>query len=618
MRDTLQLLNTLRNNKTVDNTTYQNFRNLYRKELTKAKKTFNEQFIHKAANKPKAMWEIINKNKKKFNPNPDNSDNICASDFNLYFTGIAEKLIKTIPVQQLETNFQNYLSNIARPQDDFNFKEISYNDARDAILALSSSSAKDVYHINSKIIKTLVNVIYILLTKIFNKCIAENVFPNVLKISKVIPLFKKGDKDNMNNYRPISIVPTFSKVFEYLLKKQITKFFDNNNLFSKNQYGFRNNLSTTLAVNDLSEFVFSALENKEHVNATCFDLSKAFDCVTHHILLTKLGYYGFNQSSTDLLQSYLQNRQQFVAVNGMVSDNLSINCGVPQGSVLGPLLFLIYINDLPLALPKNKFTLFADDTTTCISSRSLMSLNIEIEHTQVQIFTWFTANKLVVNKDKTQSIIFSLRETGENSKSMKLLGIHLDTKMTWEAHADHLVKTISKKLFVLRQLRSEVNDKTLVTAYHALVHSNITYAILVWGHSTHLRKVFNQQRRCIRVLGGLGYRDDCRDIFKTFKILTVPCIYILQCVLYMYKNKDNYCSLNHSHLTRHHNLLLSIHSRLHKTQNSTRYYCVKFYNALPLYLKNMDFKPFKLHLKQLLTENAFYSFEEFYSFTKSL
>jgi hypothetical protein len=126
---------------------------------------------------------------------------------------------------------------------------------------------------------------------------------------------------------------------------------------------------------------------------------------------------------------------------------------------------------------------------------------------------------------------------------------------------------------------------------HALVHSNITYAILVWGHSTHLRKVFNQQRRCIRVLGGLGYRDDCRDIFKTFKILTVPCIYILQCALYMYKNKDNYCTLNHSHLTRHHNLLLSIHSRLHKTQNSTRYYCVKFYNALPLYLKNMDFNP---------------------------
>jgi ribonuclease P/MRP protein subunit RPP40 len=210
----------------------------------------------------------------------------------------------------------------------------------------------------------------------------------------------------------------------------------------------------------------------------------------------------------------------------MVSDNLSINCGVPQGSVLGPLHFLIYINDLPLALPKNKFTLFADDTTTCISSRSLMSLNIEIEHTQVQIFTWFTANKLVVNKDKTQSIIFSLREIGENSKTIKLLGIHLDTQMTWEAHADHLVKTISKKLFVLRQLRSEVNDKTLVTAYDALVHSNITYAILVWGHSTHLRKVFNQQRRCIRVLGGLGCRDDCRDIFKTFKILTVPCIYI--------------------------------------------------------------------------------------------
>jgi hypothetical protein len=228
-----------------------------------------------------------------------------------------------------------------------------------------------------------------------------------------------------------------------------------------------------------------------------------------------------------------------------------------------------------------------------------MSLNIEIVHTQVQIFTWFTANKLVVNKDKTQSIIFSLREIGENSKTIKLLGIHLDTKMTWEAHADHLVKTISKKLFVLRQLRSEVNDKTLVTAYHALVHSNITYAILVWGHSTHLRKVFNQQRRCIRVLGGLGYRDDCRYIFKTFKILTVPCIYILQCVLYMY-------------------LLLSIHSRLHKTQNSTRYYCVKFYNALPWHLKNMDFKPFKLHLKQLLTENAFYSFEEFYSFIKSL
>jgi hypothetical protein len=115
MRDTLQLLNTLRNNKTVDNTTYRNFRNLYRKELTKAKKTFNEQCN---------VGNYKKKKKKKFNPNPDNSDNICASDFNLYFTGIAEKLIKTIPVQQPETNFQNYLSNIARPQDDFNFKEI--------------------------------------------------------------------------------------------------------------------------------------------------------------------------------------------------------------------------------------------------------------------------------------------------------------------------------------------------------------------------------------------------------------------------------------------------------------------------------------------------------------
>src|SRR5699024_10026587 len=138
----------------------------------------------------------------------------------------------------------------------------------------------------------------------------------------VIPLFKKGVATDINNYRPISIVPVFGKIFEYLLKKQINCFFDEHNLFTESQYGFRSNLSTTLAVSNLCEFIFSSLENKQYVSASCFDLSKAFDCLTHDILLNKLMYYGFDQMSTNLIKSYLNNRQQFVTYNQEISDHL--------------------------------------------------------------------------------------------------------------------------------------------------------------------------------------------------------------------------------------------------------------------------------------------------------
>src|SRR3978361_2258585 len=275
-----------------------------------------------------------------------------------------------------------------------------------------------------KILKSVIDVILIPLTNLINLSIDNSVFPDCLKLARGIPIFKKGNSNDPANYRPISLLPVFIKVFEKLIYRQLADYFESHNIFHPSQYGFRSNRSTTLAITKLCGDVGVAFEQGHHVDASFYDLTKAFDCLSHDVLTQKLVRYGLDNKSIRLLSTYLQGRVQFVDSGGSLSTVSSLSKGVPQGSVLGPLLFLVSVNDLPNSI-NSKVILFADDTTTYSSGADLHRLSDNSTLTTSTLHEWFTANQLSLNVDKTQSLLFSLRphsfEQGPSSFSASCL-----------------------------------------------------------------------------------------------------------------------------------------------------------------------------------------------------
>ena len=237
-------------------------------------------------------------------------------------------------------------------------------------------------------------------------------FPDKLKIAKVTLVYKKCDKKLINNYRPISVLPVISKVFETVIFDQLTEYFTNNNLFSSQQYGFKKNASTELAALELIDRLLTQLKDFKIPVNFYMDLSKAFDSLSHDILLNKLTYYGVKNSANDLLRSYLSNRKQYVQIDDISSSIVSINTGVPQGSILGPLLFNISINDIIMSSDKFNFILYADDTTLNATIESfgetVADIQLSISNELQKICEWLDLNKLHLSVAKSKFMLFHM------------------------------------------------------------------------------------------------------------------------------------------------------------------------------------------------------------------
>lgn len=358
------------------------------------------------------------------------------------------------------------------------------------------------------------------------------------------------------------------------------------------------------------------------------DLSKAFDLINHNLLLDKLSRYGLRGKLHDWLKCYLSDRNQVVVVNGIKSSKQDISCGVPQGSVLGPLLFLLYVNDLPDNVSiKNNLIMFADDNSYLCCSSSLTDV-ITSTKSEITNFTdWFKNNKLFLNISKTVFINFTprisrilecnlLRIEGKSIQqvdSTKFLGVSIDNALSWESHINNLSKQLTSVCYAIYRLRQITSTETILSYYYAHFLSRISYGIICWGSSSNSQRIFRIQKRAVRNITGASKYTSCREIFKKLKILPLFCIYILHILLYMRNNINQFLpnNFNHDYNTRSADDLLIPRHNLSKYEESPQYMGIMLYNKIPPRIKNLDKHTFSNIIKNVLMTKCYYSLQEY-------
>jgi hypothetical protein len=356
-------------------------------------------------------------------------------------------------------------------------------------------------------------------------------FPNEWKQAKVTPIFKDGDKSDVSNYRPISVLSVVSKIIERAVHDQLYSYLTNANILSPSQSGFRSGHSTNSALIDVSDYILENMNNSKVTAAIFLDLKKAFDTVSHNILISKLSKYGINGSALKWFISYLSNRSQIVSINSSYSDPQHINIGVPQGSILGPLLFIIYVNSLPDCVTC-KCIMYADDTTLLCSSSDPACLQSELDANMKNIAKWFESNMLTINIKKTKLMVFGTQhilsnftninlsynsDSVEKVDSFKYLGVIFDPYLKWCDHTNYISSCISKRIGVIRRIKYFLPKSTVIMLASALVMPYFDYCSCGWSNcnvqfSNDLQVL---QNRLARILLSADIMTPIRDLLNS-------------------------------------------------------------------------------------------------------
>ena len=467
---------------------------------------------------------------------------VIANRLNTFFTNIGPTLASQI-VTDGNSSYEDFLINPTLHE--FNFNQIGEEDVVNVIDKLPSKTSSGVDGISTNLLKDIKYIISKPLTLIINQCLETGIFPSKLKVAKVIPILKRGDETIFDNYRPISILPAISKVFERIIFNQIHNYFHVNDLYFCSQYGFRKEHSTELAVLELVDRITQHLDKGTTPINVYLDLSKAFDTLDHNILLHKLKYYGIEGTALRLFESYLNERQQYVDLDGTNSNYNRILTGVPQGSILGPLLFIIYINDIAQSSNHFNFIIYADDTTLC------STLKINADATQLNrelnnVSQWLNLNKLSLNVKKTKAMVFRMPQkkiiqpkiqiNGSNIEFVEnfiFLGITINNKLNWNSHINKVTNKISKTVGILNKLRSFLPSYVLQTIYNTLILPHLIYGILAWGR--HTNAIHKIQKRAIRIIAASKYNAHTEPLFKQLNLLKACDICKLQELKFYHK-----------------------------------------------------------------------------------
>lgn len=618
---------------------YKSYRNKLNQVLRTAKKQYFTTQLQLANSDLKKTWKIIKQalnkplhTKSKYpsefkiqNKVIENQQDI-ADQFNDYFSNIGQTLDKIISNDH--PDFKTYLSNKSYPT--FIFKPTNETEIKNIISSIKNATLSAGHdEIPGILVKRVGNIISKPLSIIINVSLQQGYFPENLKIAKVVPIHKSGDPSSFTNYRPISVLPVFSKVYERVVFNRLLNFLNQNNILCSSQFGFRPKHSTSHAIINLIDQISEAIDKKEYTVGIFIDLSKAFDTVNHSILLAKLKYYGIKGPPLSWLSSYLHNRKQYTVINDVSSTLSNVTCGVPQGSILGPLLFLIYVNDLPNINSILNTIMFADDTNFFYSHSNFEELIKTINTELNKSSNWLKANRLSLNIDKTHFMIFSslqkslptINESVEifNSPvsrvtSTKFLGIIIDENLTWRSHIAKVESKIAKNIGIINKLKSFLPEKILLNLYYTMIYPYLSYCNIIWAstYPSRLEKLAKLQKRIIRIITSSHYLAHTRPLFFKLKLLNIFDINLFQISSFVFEflhgfqpeSFHNFFHINstiHTHLTRSHNDLHYNFARTTLNKFTIRYRGSQVWNSLPPDLKKTNNKTiFKYLLKHYL------------------
>ena len=509
---------------------YVKYKKWTEKQIYKAKRKFYSNQITKFNNNAKKQWklmnEIINRRKTnskitklKINDKDISNSTQISNHFNKYFCNIASKLKGEL---QLDTNISHndnplcYLkvcrctANCTCTRSSIFLEPCTEAEIINIISELNNSSTADF---STKALKSIKNIISPTIKNLVNASLEQGIFPSALKIAKVIPIFKSGKRNDVSNYRPISLLSVFSKIYEKIMYCRIVTFLNNNKLINNRQYGFRAAHSCEHALLDAQNVLTRTLDQKETALLLLIDFSKAFDMVDHNLILQKLNYYGIRGIAHEWFKSYLSDRKQYVCINGKTSNIDNLSHGVPQGSILGPLLFLIFINDLPNIFPFAHFILYADDANIIVTGRTIEEIENKINTLIPELTRWVGLNSLKLNTTKTKYMLISNTLNHDfkivihnqeiaRVKEERFLGVLIDDKLTFKSHRIALAKKIANNCGVLFRARHMLNKKSLAALYYSFIQSHMIYCVCVWGlgNKTSINSIFVSQKKALRAI----------------------------------------------------------------------------------------------------------------------
>ena len=535
-----------------------------------------------------------------------------AKIFNNYFVNIAAGIDSEIPRTK-----KSPLDYLGKGLDlSFFISPTDSSEVENIITQFKNGKAVGPYSIPCKLLKMLNHLISPSLSILVNESFSTGIFPDQFKIAKVITLHKKESAENPSNYRPISLLSVFSKIFEKIVHKRLYDFLEMNNALHTLQFGFRKKHSTSHTLISMTEKIRNTIDNGRYGCGIFIDLKKAFDTVNHSILLKKMEHYGVRGIPLQWFASYLSNRKQYVSVNGHTSDKLQVTHGVPQGSVLGPLLFLIFINDLPNVSKFLQFYLFADDTNIYYESSDLSNIQKILNRELRKVRKWLEANRLALNIEKTNFVLFhssqrKLTQTiflkiGKNKikqeTHVRFLGVLLDSALSWRYHLTELSKKLSRTVGLFYKIRHYAPQDTLLLLYHAIFAPFLAFGVPVWGltYPSLLNPISVLQNKILRVITFSDKNAPSIPIFHSLKVLRFNDIITMHIVSFVYECVHN---LSPAYFSNFFIWIENVHSfstrqskrgdlfalRCNTTQyglRSIHYSGVRLWNSLPTDVRN--------------------------------
>ena len=559
----------------------------------------------------------------------DNGEAI-ANTFNDFFTDVGKNLAEKIPQPTVLPSEKTIANSIF-------FEPTNKIEVVEVINTLKPKKAPGIDNIKSETLKKIAEEIAAPFTHLVNKIIETGKFPSVFKTAIIKPLHKNGDCREVTNYRPISLITNLAKVVEKIIKIRIVKFLEKYNVISDRQFGFRSGKSTQDAISSLTNEIYKAMDLSKPTLCVFLDLKKAFDTVSHSQLLKVLHDIGFRNNAYNLMESYLSQRKQYVKVNNFLSNERLVEYGVPQGTVLGPILFIIYLNSLLAINSSGVIISYADDTAIFYSDDTWVNLKLKVENDIINLINWLNYKKLTINYDKTKFLPFSIYKNSlpsykelnisinnnpveiKAANSIKYLGVTIDSHLRWDLHVSNTTKTLRSILYKFKYLKSILEVSHLKILYYALVESRLSYGILGWGGvaDCHLKQLEVIQKKFLKIMLNKENTYPSNLLYTEAQILNIRKLYILSIAIKQFRTKTNLTYINHPYMTRlkTNDSVKTTTASKSITQKSYSFLAPRLHNYLPSEIKNIQnlnlfkkkIKVFILHLECDVIQNLIYT-----------